>query len=99
KSRPAGMQALGRILNECERRGLVVDVTLSRSNGVSGPKRLQTIDAHERAVTTLLKEFKAQRNWYLDLGNERNIKDARVVSFDDLGALRRLAKQIDPDRL
>jgi len=98
-ARAAGMQALARLLQECDRRGLIVDLTLSRSNGITGPKRLQSLEAHKRAVTTLVKEFKGQRNWYLDLGNERSIKDARFVSFDDLRTLRQLVKQLDPDRL
>jgi hypothetical protein len=97
--RPAGMDALKRILTECERRGMIVDVSLSRGNGVTGPKRLQTLASHQRAVTNLVKEFKGFRNWYLDLGNERNIMDVRFVSFEDLKTLRTLTKEIDPDRL
>ena len=59
----------------CDEQGVVVDVTLSRGNGSTGPARLQTLEAHRRAVETLLTALKAHRNWYLDLANERNIKE------------------------
>jgi hypothetical protein len=93
------LDKLAWLVGECARRGMVVDVTLSRGNGVSGPKRLQSLEAHERAVTSLIDKLKPLRNWYLDLGNERNIKDERFVSFAELKTLRALVKKLDPDRL
>lgn len=87
------------LVAECDRRGMVVDVTLSRGNGVTGPVRLQTLGAHRRAVQTLLAALKPYRNWYLDLGNERNIGDRRQVSFDELRQLRDDVKRLDPNRL
>ncbi|MHB9006586.1 MAG: nucleoside hydrolase-like domain-containing protein [Limisphaerales bacterium] len=93
---------LGRLdwlVGECDRRGMVVDVTLSRGNGVTGPTRLQTLAAHRRAVETLITRLAAHRNWYLDLANERNIRDARFVSTDELRQLREGAKRLDPRRL
>ena len=72
-------------------------MTLSRGNGVTGPPRLQTLEAHRRAVETLLGALKEHLNWYLDLGNERSVKDKRFVSFDDLKNLRELARKLDPD--
>jgi len=87
------------LVAECDRRGLVVDVTLSRGNGVSGPANLQTHAAHRRAVETLLVALKRWRNWYLDLSNERNVQDQRFTSFDELRRLRELARQLAPDRL
>jgi hypothetical protein len=101
QGRPRDMylKKLGALVAECDRRGMVMDVTLSRGNGVTGPKRLQTLDAHERAVTALVERLKSRRNWYLDLGNERNIKDARFVSFAELKTLRALVKKLDPERL
>jgi hypothetical protein len=50
-------------------------------------------------VETLVSALKDWRNWYLDLGNERNVRDKRYVSFDDLRQLRDAAKMIDPKRL
>ena len=87
------------LVAECDRRGIIVDVTLSRGNGIVGEPRLQTLDTHRHAVETILSALKPYQNWYLDLGNERNIKDKRFVSFDHLQQLRDAAKRIDPARL
>lgn len=92
-------EKLKSLLEECDRRGIVVDVTLSRGNGSTGPARLQTQEAHRRAVETLVTAFKPWRNWYLDLANERNIRDARYVSFDELKDLRQRVAELDPERL
>jgi len=86
-------------VEECDKRGLIVDVTISRGNGIVGPKRLQTLEAHARAVRAIVQALRAYQNWYLDLGNERNIQDSRFVSFDELKALREEVKRIDPKRL
>jgi hypothetical protein len=83
----------------CDRRGMIVDVTLSRGNGVAGPPRLQKPEEHLRAVETLVQALKPWRNWYLDLGNERSIKDSRFVSHETLGKLRDRAKELDSKRL
>ena len=48
------LEKLQWLVAECDRRGIVVDVTLSRGNGVSGPARLQSLEAHRRAVQTLV---------------------------------------------
>jgi hypothetical protein len=99
KPREERLKRLRWLVAECDRRGVVVDVTLSRGNGVTGPERLQTLEAHRRAVETIVSALKGRRNWYLDLGNERNIKDKRFVSFEDLKELRGLARKLDPDLL
>lgn len=93
---------LGRLkslVEACDRQGLVVDVTLSRGNGVTGPPRLQTPAAHRRAVDTLVGALKPWRNWYLDLANERSVQDRRFASFTELKALRAAARGLDPARL
>lgn len=87
------------LIAECDKRGIIVDVTISRGNGITGGPRLQTLDTHRQAVETIVSATATYRNWYLDLGNERNIKDKRFVSFDDLRQLRDAAKRIDPARL
>ncbi len=87
------------LLGECDGRQMVVDVTLSRGKGVSGATGLTTLAAHQRAVETLVTGLKAYRNWYLDLGNERNIRDGRFVSVGDLRQLRDAVKRLDPARL
>ncbi|HEY2951299.1 MAG TPA: hypothetical protein VGK40_01880 [Verrucomicrobiae bacterium] len=93
------LSKLKSLVAECDRRGLAVDVTLSRGEGVTGPSRLQTHEAHRRAVEVITTALKPWRNWYLDLSNERNIKDKRFTSFEELKELRQLMRQIDPARL
>lgn len=93
------MAKLAALVADCDRRGMVVDVTLSRGNGITGPGRLATTASHQRAVETLVTGLKEYRNWYLDLGNERNIQDQRFVSFAELRQLRDAAKRLDPGRL
>jgi len=90
---------LRKLIDECDRRGMLVDVTLSRGNGATGPARLQTPEAHQKAVEALVKGLKEKRNWWLDLANERNVRDARFVSFEELAKLRDVAKKIDEKRL
>jgi len=97
--RPDAMARLAAIVAECDRLGLVVDVTLSRGNGVTGPPRLQTLADHRRAVEALVTTLRQWRNWYLDLANERNLRDRRYVPIDHLAALRARVRELDPDRL
>jgi hypothetical protein len=87
------------LVAECDRRGIIVDVTLSRGNGVTGPVRLQSTEALRRAAKTIITSLKPYRNWYLDMGNERNIRDKRFVSIEELAKLRKFVKGLDPDRL
>lgn len=93
------MGKLRALVAECDRRGMVVDVTLSRGNGVSGTPRLQALEEHKNAVQALCRELKPWRNWYLDLANERNIKDKRYCSIEELAELRVLARERSPDLL
>jgi hypothetical protein len=93
------LRKLQALVAECDRRGLIVDVTLSRGNGATGPPRLQGLAAHRRAVETLVTALRAHRNWYLDLSNERNIQDKRHTPVAELKELRALVRQLDPDRL
>lgn len=93
------LSRLAWLVQECDRRGLIVDITLSRGNGATGPPRLQSRDAHRRAVETLVARLGPWRNWYLDLANERNIPDQRFVSIAELAELRALVRQLDPARL
>jgi len=89
---------LGRLkwlVAECDRRGLVVDVTLTRDKG----GMLPDYEAHLHAVETLVDALKPHRNWYLDLANERDVGDARYVSPEELRQLRDRVRQLDPQRL
>jgi hypothetical protein len=93
------MARLKTLIDECDRRGMVVDVTLSRGNGPTGPSRLQGLASHRRAVENLIQTLKPWSNWYLDLSNERNIQDKRFTSFDDLKQLAARVRELDPQRL
>lgn len=96
RPREAFVKRLIHLTAEADRRGMVVDVTLSRGNGVTGPPKLATHQAHRRAVETVITALKPYRNWYLDLSNERNIRDKRYTSFEDLAALRVRARELAP---
>jgi hypothetical protein len=90
------------LIAECDRRGLVVDVTLARgkaSSNAATQGRLTSFTAHERAVEVLVSALKPHRNWYLDLANERDVRDDRYVPGKELKKLRELVRQLDPQRL
>ena len=93
------LSRLKQLVAQCDQRGMAVDITLSRGNGAAGSPRLQSLTAHTRAVESLVRALRPWRNWYLDLSNERNVRDKRFTSFDDLKALRELARKLDPERL
>ncbi len=99
KAREPFMSRLKKVVEECNSRGMIVDITLSRGDGVTGRPRLGSLEAHKQAVEAIVTALKDHRNWYLDLGNERNITDDRFVSMADLTELRDAVKRIDKDRL
>ena len=85
-----GFTKLKWLVTECDREGIIVDVTFTRG------RELRTLDSHRRAVETVIHLLKPYHNWYLDLANERDVKDRRFVSFDELKQLRETAKQLAP---
>jgi hypothetical protein len=92
---------LGRLrwlVAECDRRGLVVDVTLTRGDRANGGA-IPDLTAHRRAVETLVGALKGHRNWYLDLANERDVRDARHVPAEELKSLREQVRGLDRERL
>ena len=101
-AREPGFARLQWLIAECDRRGLVVDVTLARgraSSETGDGGRLPDFAAHRRAVETLVKSLSSYRNWYLDLANERDVRDDRYVGADELKQLRNLVRRLDPARL
>ncbi len=90
------LDKLKAIVAACDRRGMVVDVTIWRGSGANGSERSPEPEAHRRAVETIVMALKPWRNWYLDLSNERNIRDARFVTMEDLARLRDLVRRLDP---
>ncbi|HOW66754.1 MAG TPA: DUF4038 domain-containing protein [Verrucomicrobiota bacterium] len=95
QAREPYLAKLKAVVNAAEKRGMVVDVTLSRM-----PCLLNQA-AHLGAVETLAKALKGCRNVYFDLANERdqNYAGGTFVSFSELKALRDRVKAADPDRL
>ena len=87
------------LVAECDARGMVVDVTLSRGNGVTGRARLQDTHEYLAGVETIVAALRPHRNWYLDLANEHNIKDKRFIGFTELKRARELVRKLDPGRL
>lgn len=92
------MEKLKWIVQECDKAGIVVDVTLAHGNNTNG-RSLKTLEAHERAVRSIVTALKPYSNWYLDLANERDVGDSRFVSFKDLKQMRETAKVLYPDLL
>lgn len=97
--RPPYMDRLKWLLAECDRRGMIVDVTLNRREGSTEGGGLSNAQSHLRAVKVLVEALKPYRNWYLDLANERDVGDARFVSCEELKRLREVVRRIDPERL
>jgi hypothetical protein len=98
RPRKASLAKLKWLLAECDRQGLVVDVTLTRGKaGAAG--HLPDFDSHQRAVETLVMALKGHRNWYLDLANERDVRDDRYVPITELKTLRELVRRLDPSLL
>ncbi|MHC4406052.1 MAG: glycoside hydrolase 5 family protein [Planctomycetota bacterium] len=92
------MARLEWLVGECDRRAVVVDATLTRGGRIVGT-HVESLPVHRKAVETLVRRLASHRNWYLDLGNERNIRDERFVGFDDLEELLKTVKRFDPKRL
>ncbi len=88
------MSRLKALIRECDRRGIVVDVTMTR-----GKVLMSNHTEHLACVRTLAQELKQFRNVYFDVGNERDVRDARHVPLEEVGELIAAIKQIDPDRL
>jgi hypothetical protein len=90
---------LRKLVEACDARGMAVDVTLSREAASNRPARLKTPGEHRRAVETLVTALRPYRNWYLDLSNERNVRDGRFTPHEELKALRQRVRELDPGRL
>ena len=92
------MSRLKTLLTECNRRGIVVDVTIpfdGKGEWV-GPRNPAE---HLAVVRKLAAELKPWRNAYIDVGNERDVRDARYVSLEEVGRLIDAIKVIDSQRL
>ena len=93
------LSRLKQLVKEADDRGMIVDITLSRGNGITGPSRLKSTEALCRAAATIVQSLQPHANWYLDMANERNIMDSRYVSFEELKEVGGYVKQLDSNRL
>lgn len=89
------MSRLKTLVVECDRRGMVVDVTLSRGRAAIGGG-IPDMQAHRGAVQSIIAALSGRANWYLDLANERDVRDARFVSTEEVRELRDLARRLAP---
>lgn len=89
------MGRLVRLVDECGKRGMVADVTLSRGRSAIGGG-IPSYDSHRQAVRSIMTALRGRRNWYLDLANERDVRDARYVPTREVHDLRALARDLDP---
>jgi hypothetical protein len=93
RGREEHLKRLVRLVAAADARGLIVDVTITRGEGQAQPPGLQTAATHTRAALTIAEALQGQRNWYLDLANERNIQDKRFASLEEIKAARDAVKR------
>ncbi len=98
RPREPQLNKLKRLIADCDRRGLVVDVTLTRARNTPG-RGLPNLEAHQRAVETVVTALREHQNWYLDLANERDVGDERYVPASELKTLREVVRRLDQARL
>ena len=77
------MSRLMRLVDLCDQRGMVVDVTFVPSSG-------------QKAMQTVAQALKPYRNVYIDLCNEH---DTNFVSFEEMKQRHDWIKAADPERL
>jgi hypothetical protein len=89
------MDRLKNIITECNKRNIIVDVTMNRNPGVPPSNQKE----HLACAKVLARELLPYRNVYIDVSNERDVGDARFVSFPEVGELIAVIKAIDPNRI
>jgi hypothetical protein len=89
------MDRLKKIITECNKRKMIVDVTMNRNPGVPPSNQKE----HLLCAKALAKELLPYRNVYIDVSNERDVGDARYVSIPEVGELIAAIKAIDPNRI
>ena len=92
KFREPYMSRLKSLVKMCNERKMIVDVTMARN-------RKQPFAGYLESARVLARELKPYRNIYIDVGNERDIRDDRYVSFEEITELTRAIKEIDPKRI
>lgn len=89
------MDRLKTLIDECNKRKIIVDVSMTRGHHPFPENQAE----HLACARTLANELKMYRNVYIDVSNERDVQDARHVPLNDVGGLITTIKAIDPDRL
>jgi hypothetical protein len=100
---PAHQKRMSRIIEECDRRAMVVVVGIfyQRSN----PPRLRDWESAKQAVRTVARSLRPFRNIIINIANEQNSNNyknlpwSRVMNPNDTLELCRIVKQADPQRL
>ena len=92
KVREPYMSRLKSLVKMCNERKMIVDVTMARNNK-------QPFAGYLESARVLARELKPYQNIYIDVGNERDVRDDRYVSFEEIGELARAIKEIDPKRI
>ena len=90
---------MGRLKRLCRlagKRGMIVDVTVSRGAEPGFPSKHEE---HLLVVKSLARALLPARNVYFDVGNERNVGDGRYVSIAEVAELIAAVKAIDSERL
>lgn len=91
------MTRLKTLIAECNSRGMVVDVSLRHDT--SSTRYPSNLSQHLACVQTLAQHLLPYRNVYIDVSNERDVRDSRYVSLSDCGQLVSAIKAIDSGRL
>lgn len=94
-AREPWLSALERLVVAADERGIVVDVTLSRGEAEGG--FIPDFAGHLRACTTLAEALRSHGNVYMDIANERDIRDARYVGIEEMAAIREAIRAIAPE--
>lgn len=87
------MRRLRSLVAECDRRGMIVDVTLHRGDAPGNHAD------HLKCVRTVALQLRRYRNVYIDVANERDVRDSRYVKMEEVGELISAIKAVDPTRL
>jgi len=92
---------LAELVRLADERGIVVDVTLTRGPLGSRPadEALTNVEDHCRAAQALAAALRGFGNVYIDMANERDVRDARFVPYEELAAIKQAIREADPGRL
>lgn len=93
---PGALARLRNLLEVARRLRMTVDLTFGY--GLEGLTD-GGFDAYRAAMVALAGEVRAYRNAWIDLGNERDVGDARYLSVEQVRDLAAAVREVDPDRL